>query len=381
MYKKLLIIGVAALCMSLFGVVQIHAQEESSDVQGVWKAKVLEVTNQETRLVPGTDTQSTYQTLQVEVLEGERKGQIITIENDFLKLEKGDAFFMNYLKKADGTELYSVRDIERRPTIYFLIALFVAVIISFGGRQGIRSLISLAGSLLIILYVLLPALLKGYNPVLMSTLIATCILFLAIYFTHGFNKESTAAFLGTVIAIVVTGILASLAVSAASLSGFASDESVFLNLTTRGTLNMQGLLLGAIIIGVLGVLDDIAITQATVVRELYGTAPHLKRLEIYKIAIRVGKEHVGALVNTLALAYTGASLPLLLLFSSGSTSVSMILNYEIFATEVIRTIIGSIGLILTVPIVTGLAVVLLEKTRGQKPHHAHGHSHSHNHVH
>jgi uncharacterized membrane protein len=222
---------------------------------------------------------------------------------------------------------------------------------------------------------LVPSLLKGYPPVLTSIIIAAVILFIAIYLTHGFNRESTVAFLGTVSAVMLTGILAYLAVTFARLSGFASDEAVYLNFNTNGALDFTGLLLGGIMIGVLGVLDDIAVTQAAVVSELYNSAPHLSRKEIYKKALRVGREHVGALVNTLALAYTGASLPLLLLFSISDFSGASIINQEIFATEIIRTAVGSIGLILTVPITTLLAIYMLKgyKIKYQDQHIPHTH--------
>ncbi|MCC2630606.1 MAG: hypothetical protein K0S38_415 [Candidatus Paceibacter sp.] len=370
--KKFFIICALALSASTPVVAQVH-----QDVQGFWKARVVEVVSEEKRIVEGTNTQSTFQKLRVEVLEGDKKGQILTIDNDYIVLKQGDTFFLNYLLSIGGAESYSVRDIERRPAVFLFVGLFIVFIIAFGGMQGVRSLLSLAGSLLIIVYVLLPLLLKGYPPILMSTLVATTILFLAIYFTHGFNKESTAAFFGTVIAIIFTGILAYIAVAMTRLSGFSSDETVYLNISTNGLLNMQGLLLGAIIIGVLGVLDDIAITQATVVRELYGSASHLSKREIYTKAISVGKEHVGALVNTLALAYAGASLPLLLLYSTSTNNTAMIFNYEIFATEIVRTIVGSIGLILTVPLSTGIAVLLLSRTKGVPSEHAHSHGHHH----
>jgi uncharacterized membrane protein len=374
---KKILISILVASAFIVPVATVFAQELYQDIQGFWKAKVLDVISEEVRIVPGTDTQSTYQKLRIEILEGEKKGQILELENDLLKLRKGDIFFLNYLISIGGAESYSVRDIERRPTILFFGILFVAVILLFGGKQGLRSLLSLAGSLLIIMYVLLPGLLKGYPPVLTSAIIATFILFLAIYLTHGFNKESHAAFLGTVTSVIVTSVLAYFAVSATRLSGFGSDEAVYLNMSTRGALDMTGLLLGAIIIGVLGVLDDIAVTQATVVRELYGNAPHMTKYEIYTSALRVGKEHVGALVNTLALAYTGASLPLLLIFTNTDNPSSMVLNYEVFATEIIRTIVGSIGLILTVPVTTALAVWMLKDTKGKAVVHEHTHVHHH----
>lgn len=354
---------------------QMQGQETVQNVVEIIRARVVEVMGQERRQVPGTDVQSVYQTIKAEILEGDQQGVVITIENDFLVLKKGDAFFLRHsVDGLDGKELYAVRDIDRRGVIAGFVVLFAVVIVVFSGKQGVRSLVSLAGSLFVILYVLVPSLLRGYPPVYMSIAVATVILFFAIYFTHGFNKESTVAFMGTVAAVVLTGILAYLGVTMARLSGFASDEVAYLNFSTRGMLDLAGLLLGGIMIGVLGVLDDIAVTQAAVVSEIYNSAPHLSRADVYRKALRVGREHVGALVNTLALAYTGASLPLLLLFSTSDSSLASIINQEVFATEIIRTVIGSIGLILTVPITTLLAVYML---KGYKSHH-HVHSHTHN---
>lgn len=341
------------------------------------KARVIEVLDQEKKEVPGTSVESVYQTIKVEILEGDNKGQIITIENDFIVLEEGDRFFLYHsIDGLDGRETYSVRDIDRRGVMIFFIALFIITVLVFSGKQGVRSLIGLAGSFFVILYVLVPSLLNEYPPVLTSIVIASVILFFAIYFTHGFNRVSTVAFSGTVTAVIFTGILAYLGVTFARLTGFASDEAIYLNFNTQGTLDFAGLLLGGIMIGVLGVLDDIAVTQAAVVSELYSSAPHLSGKDIYTKALRVGKEHVGALVNTLALAYTGASLPVILLFSTSDSSIASIINQEIFATEIIRTIVGSIGLILTVPITTLLAVYFLKGYKGK-----HSHSHSHGHVH
>jgi len=376
MHKSLLLKLILSILVlfSLSGIA--HAQELIQDKVEIVKARVVEVVSQEKKEVPGTDVQSVYQTIKAEILEGDKKGQTITIENDFLVLKKGDKFFLRHsIDGLDGREMYSVRDIDRRGAVLGFIILFMAVVIIFSGKQGLRSILSLAGSFFVILYVLVPSLLKGYPPIPTSIAIAAVILFLAIFLTHGFNRESTVAFTGTVIAVILTGILAYIGVTLAHLSGFASDEAVYLNFNTRGMLDFTGLLLGGIMIGVLGVLDDIAITQAAVVSELYNSASHLSKKEIYKKALRVGKEHVGALVNTLALAYTGASLPLLLLFSTSDSSMASIINQEIFATEIIRTVVGSIGLILTVPITTLLAVYMLKDYKGK--HNTHSHTHTH----
>lgn len=342
-----------------FAPVAVSAQEIILENTTTVRAEVVEIISRSKEIVPGTEVSTAVQELEAKILEGESKGLVVTFRNDFQQLEAGDRFFLNKTESDDGAVLYSVKDVERRPAIIGFIILFTVVIIAFGGFQGVRSLFSLVASFFVIAKILLPGLLAGYPPVLLSTIVAMFVLCFAIYITHGFNKESTAAFLGTVAAVVFTGILATFAISTLHLSGFESEESVYLNLSTNGALNISGLLLGSIIIGVLGVLDDVAITQVSVVRELYHLDPTLSKSSVYAKALRVGKEHVGALVNTLALAYTGASLPLLLLFSTGNTSVSLALNYEVFATEIVRTIVGSIGLIMTVPIVTALAVYML----------------------
>ena len=253
----------------------------------------------------------------------------------------------------------------------------MTAVILFGGWQGVRSLVALAGSFVAIFYILVPGLLQGWNPLLVSFAVASAILFGAIFFTHGFNRESIVAYGGTMLAVFLTGILAIIAVDMSDLSGFISDESVYLNFNTRGSLDFTGLLLGAIIIGVLGVLDDIAVTQAAIVSELYSSNPAMSTHEVYRRALRVGREHVGALVNTLILAYTGVSLPLLLYFHQSPLSFGSLVNAEIFATEIIRTIIGSIGLIMTVPIVTALAVYYL---KGHTSKHIHSHTHGHTHI-
>jgi len=369
-YKKIIL-------TSLFFLVipgAIVAQEVHNEYQGTWRAKVLNILNSEVKEIPGFDTTQLFQTIEVEILDGPQVGKVITIENDYLELKKGNKFYFNYMVDINGTERYGIINIDRRGSLLLLVAIFMATVILFGGWQGVRSLLALFGSFFVIFYLLMPGLLAGWNPLLTSFLVASGILFGAIFFTHGFNRESAVAYFGTVFAVLITGVFAIIAVKLTSLSGFVGDESTYLNLNTNGTLDFTGLLLGAIIVGVLGVLDDIAVTQAAVVTELYNSNPNLTKLEVYRSAMRIGREHVGALVNTLVLAYTGASLPLLLYFSVSDMSFDSVINLEIFATEIVRAIVGSLGLIFTVPVVTMLAVVYL---KGYKPKHGHSHTHHH----
>ncbi len=351
---------------------QVQAQELRTETQQSYRAKVMDVVSEDVRLVPGTDTEHRYQTIRAEILEGPQEGEEVTIENDYLALKEGDRFYLSHTTLLDGSEVYGVLSIDRTSSLLWLAVFFAAVVIAFGGWQGVRSLIALAGSLAAIVYILMPGLLAGFSPILTSVGVAAVVLCVAIFFTHGFNRESLVAYAGTMVAVCATGLFALVAVSWASLSGFAAEESVYLNINTQGTLDFTGLLLGAIIIGVLGVLDDIAITQAAVVGELYSSRPDMGKLEAYHRALRVGREHVGALINTLALAYTGAALPLLLLLYTTEADLRSIVNMEVFATEIVRTIVGSFGLVLTVPLVTALAAWFLHgRTHRSGHHHAH----------
>jgi uncharacterized membrane protein len=354
------------------------AQTVYNEYQGTYRGEILSILEQQYQEVPSTGTDILIQTVSIKVLDGPKEGETLTIENEYLELDVGDKFYFNHNIYIDGTESYFVTNIDRRDALLFFVLLFVVTIVAFGGWQGVRSLIALGGSFLAIFYVLLPGLVAGYNPLLLSMLVASGVLFAAIFFTHGFNRESWVAYGGTMLAVFITSVLAIVAVLQTSLTGFVSDESVFLNFATDGTLDFTGLLLGAIIIGVLGVLDDIAVTQAAVVTELYQSNKDLTARMVYQKAIRVGREHVGALVNTLVLAYVGASLPLLMYFHLSPLHFWSLVNSELFATEIIRAIVGSIGLILTVPIVTGLAVYFL---RDYVPKHGHSHGHGHGHHH
>lgn len=355
------------LLVGIFHYVPLNAQEIVPSTQTTVKAQVLEIIEQEVKRVPGTDVNGNYQTISVKILEGDEKGKIVTVENDFLSLKKDEVFYlMHTTGDMDYPDTYVVVEPYRLPAVFFFVGLFILCVIIFGGIQGIRGLVSLAGSFLLIMYVLLPGIIHGYSALLLSIGVSSLIIILGSYITHGFNKTTTSAVIGMITTIIFTGILAFVAVHTTRLSGYTSEEITYLNLNTRGSIDLIGLLLGGIMIGLLGVLYDVAIGQAIAVEELHHVAPHLPRTTIYKRAIRMGREHIGALVNTLAIAYVGASLPLLLLFYLNNESLSLTINREIFSTEIIRTMIGSIGLVLAVPITTLIATAILIKNKGIK---------------
>ncbi len=356
---------------SLFPSYAVFGQELVEDSQEIVKAEVIEIISDIREEIPGLNTDHQVQKLRVEILQGESAGKTVEVDNDFIDLEIGDVFYLRHITPWDGGEdLYSVSDPYRLPSLLFLAILFIVLTIIFGGKQGARGLLSLAGSLALIGFVLLPAIMKGYSPVAVSIGVSSLIVVLGSYVTHGFNKTTTSAVVGMIVTIAFIGLFARYSIHLTELTGFETDEATYLNFNTQGKIDLPGLLLGGILIGLLGVMYDAAIGQSISVEELHRVAPHLSRRTIYKRAIRIGREHIGALVNTLAIAYVGASLPLLLLFYASPESSIVIMNREVFSAEIVRSLVGSIGLILAVPITTLISTFMLikksEKTADEK---------------
>ena len=347
-----------------------------NDVITYVKAQTVEVISQSVKEIPGTDTSSQYQTITAKLLDGPDAGQTIRVDNDYLMMKPGDVFYFRHTVNAsEGVDFYSVSDPYRLPVLEFFIGLFLVCLLIFGGKQGIRGLLALIASLFFIGAFLLPGILHGYSPVLVSVGVSSLIIILGSYITHGFNRATTAAVIGMIATIVVTGLLAYVAIHWAHLSGFTSEESTDLNFNTHGTIDFVGLLLGSMLIGLLGVLYDAAISQAVAVEELFSMSESAHPRHVFARAMRIGREHIGALVNTLAITYVGISLPLILLFEQSNLNLLLTVNQEVFATEILRMMIGSIGLILAVPITTAIAVYMLAgRKRETKSAHS-GHHH------
>jgi uncharacterized membrane protein len=349
------------------------AQELIADSVVTMKARVVEVVDSREEPLPGTDVAHTLQTIRVEIIDGPEAGSAVTIENDYLELAVGDVFYLNHVTSdLDGTDYYVPVEKDRTLALVVLALIFIATVVVFGGKQGVRGLIALAASFVFI-GLLLSGIMQGYSPVALSIGVASFIVVIGSYVTHGLTRTTSAAVIGMVLTIALTGALAFIAIHFTALTGFSGDETTYLNLNTRGAIDLGGLLLGGILIGLLGVLYDAAIGQAVSVEELLRAAKHYSRKDVYQRALRIGREHVGALVNTLAIAYVGASLPLLLLFfGSGPVDIGLTVNRELFATEIVRILVGSIGLVLAVPITTAVAVQMLH---GKELPDSHGHSH------
>lgn len=367
--------------MSAFTVTGVvNAQTVHNEHQETVKARVLEILAAGEREIIGTGATTSVQTVRIELLEGTKAGTVTTFDNDLVRLEKGDVIFVSRLEYIDGYEEVVFRDVERRPQLLLIAGLMILLVVGFAGWQGLRSLLSLALSMAAILFILVPALLAGYSPAWVSLGVSAAILSIILFFTHGLRPHVVIAFFGTLAAVAVTCLMSWWAVNSLRLTGFSDDATVFLNFATGGGLDFTGLLLGSMIIGLLGVLDDVSITQASVVHELRRANSQLSMYELYQRAIRVGRDHIGSLVNTLALAYVGASLPLVLLFARANSDWFLAINQEIIAAELLRIIIGSIGLILAVPFTTVLAAwYFRNKVLAEPVEVACGHGHHHHH--
>lgn len=347
----------------IFSFENIYAYDSLQDNPKIFKAKAISVekikdTSQEEN-ISGIPQQ--IQKIKAQIISGDDKGKIIELNNDYTMISKGDKFFAYY---STGNSNYHFDEPNRIPSIIFFTILFLVILFLFGGIQGVRGLASLIGSLALIIYILIPGILNGYSPILVSLIVSSVIIIIGSFITHGFNKTTLSAVIGMVITVLLTGVLASTAVHFSFLTGYSSEESIYLNNNIGIKIDLAGLLLSGILIGLLGILYDVAIGQAVAVEELLRADPKMSKSVLYKRSIRIGREHIGALVNTLAIAYVGASLPLLLLFfSNGTEGIKFTLNREIFATEIIRTFIGSIGLILAVPITTFITIFVLTKTK------------------
>lgn len=271
---------------------------------------------------------------------------------------------------------YSVIDFERRAPMLWLALAFVALVILFGRLRGVLSLIGLVLSLVGVVVFIVPAILDGRPPLAVALVGSMAVMLITILLSHGRGPKSLAAILGTAASLLLVGLLASLATGVTNLTGFSSEEAALLAVNDPG-LSISGLLVAGIVIGALGVLDDVTISQASTVMALRAAAPEEGFGSLYRRAIEVGRDHVSATVNTLVLAYVGSSLPLLLIFGVGELGAWDTVNLEIVAKEVVAMLVGSIGIIAAVPLTTALAAWMAgsippSELEGEE---AHGHHH------
>ena len=371
--KKSIFLIFVFLCLFFtVSVSHLYAQENSQQPTGAPKQEILDATVikilEEKEIIPELSREKQlYQKIELLVIKGSLIDKKIIIENgkipttNLQKYEVGDKVIVSYSKDFKGKDTFYITDYIRRSSLLWLFVIFIVLTLVVGKWRGLTSLIGMAVSFVIIFAYILPKILAGYDPIIVTIIGSLFIIPITFYLSHGLNSKTTIAIVGTVIALIITGILAAVFVESAKLSGFVSDEAGFLQVIKQGSIDIRGLLMAGIIIGVLGVLDDITVSQSAIVIQLKKANPKFRFRELYKRAMEVGQDHISSMINTLVLVYAGASLPLLLLFINNPHPFAEVINYEIIANEVIRMLVGSIGLILAAPITTVIAALSAEK--------------------
>jgi uncharacterized membrane protein len=268
---------------------------------------------------------------------------------------EGDRIVMDYRADAEPRFRYSYLDRQRRPVLLAVAILFGIVVVALGRLKGLSALVGLLATVAILLQFVVPAILDGRPPVPVAIVGAAAVSFVALYLSHGFTLMTTVALLGTIAALALTVLLSWGSMAFAGITGFASDESYIITLV--GRFDVSGLVLAGIVLGTIGAVDDVTVTQASAVWELRRAAPGMGTVDLIRSGLRVGRDHVASMVNTLLLAYAGASMPLLIFFVLAEQSLGTVVNSEVVATEVLRTLVGSIGVVAAVPLTTWLAAV------------------------
>ncbi|MFF2327612.1 MULTISPECIES: YibE/F family protein [unclassified Streptomyces] len=301
----------------------------------------------------------------VEVTTGHDKGRtfVEVVQPDAPRqLRKGQGVVVAYAPDAPHDLQYSVTDVNRKFPMALLAGLFALVVVAVGRMRGVMALIALTVSFAVLTLFILPAILQGSNPLIVAVVGASAIMLIALYMCHGLTARTSVAVIGTLISLLLIGLLGSLFIGWAGLTG-NTDDSTGLIHGLYPQIDMSGLLLASVIIGSLGVLDDVTVTQTSAVWELHQANPTMGARGLYRAGIRIGRDHIASVVNTLVLAYAGAALPLLLLFSIAQSSVGAVANSELVAEEIVRTLVGSIGLVASVPVTTVLAALVVSADR------------------
>ncbi|MEU9140146.1 YibE/F family protein [Streptomyces sp. NPDC048404] len=301
----------------------------------------------------------------VRIDTGKDKGRTFTeiVQPDQSRqLHQSEKVVVAYEPSAPKDLQYSVTDANRKLPLTLLAVIFAVVVVVIGRMRGIMALVALAISFVILNFFILPAILEGSNPLLVAVVGSSAIMLIALYMCHGLSARTSVAVVGTLLSLVLIGLLGSVFIDWAVLTG-NTDDSTGLIHGLYPSIDMSGLLLAGVIIGSLGVLDDVTVTQTSAVWELHEANPTMGWRGLYRAGIRIGRDHIASVVNTLVLAYAGAALPLLLLFSIAQSSVGTVANSELVAEEIVRTLVGSIGLVAAVPVTTALAALVVAADR------------------
>jgi uncharacterized membrane protein len=353
----------AILLWPYFSSAKLPDVQMSTLGEGTVRAEVVQIIEEGTIDLGGH--QQPYQIARVNILEGIYAGIVMEVDygkrqvrSDDYRLDVGDPIMVSISKTPDNVVNAYFVDFVRTAPLLCLTAIFAVSILVISRWKGLRAMLSMAFSLFVIISYIIPHILAGEDPLRVSIIGSAILLTVTLYLTYGWNLKSHAAVLGMILVLLLTGALAALFIVVTRLNGSGDENTMFLMQMLDTPINLRGLFLGGLIIGALGVLDDLVTTQASAVFELYHANPSLGFRGLYWSAMRIGQDHVAATVNTLVLAYAGASLPMLLMFSLRRGDYGYLVNFSFIAEEIVRTLVGSLGLIAAVPLTTTIAIWL-----------------------
>lgn len=375
---KLIYTFLFAICYLLYASSPVFAQSIPSQnyqsQETFMKGQILKVLSEQTQNYEGYN--GITQSLQVKILDGSEAGKIITIQYStnpqiatLQKYTPGATVVIDKVTAPTGQSQYNITDSYRMNEIYILAAFFLLLTILIVGKRGIGAVLGLSISLAVILLYIIPQIVTYHQDALTVSLIGSgIILLVSTFLAHGFSRQTAIAIASTFLALVATYFFATIGVWLTHLAGLGTEDSYLLEITPSLHINPQGLLLGGIIIGTLGALNDVTTTQVASVFALFKANREQTFSHLITHGLSIGKEHIASMINTLVLAYAGTSLPIFifLIINPQNMPYWVIINSESFAEEIVRTLTGSMGLMLAVPFATLLAAILAPKIIGEK---------------
>ncbi len=365
-HKKVVIIIILMVCL----IVLFPSRAAYSDYRAkeiTLRGVVIDVQD----FQPESDFVMLEQVAEVEVTSGEYQGEVFTVENTLM-----DHYYDFYLE--EGREILLLAELEdglirnvyfqevvRDKYMYYLLGIFVFLLLLIGGKKGLKTIIALSFTGFVIIKMLLPMILEGHNPIFISVVLASATAIFTLLIIGGLEKKTFAAIVGTIFGVVSAGLIALWIGNLAHLTGFSSEEAQMLMYMDNAEVDVRGLLFAGIIIGSLGAVTDVGISIASAVSEVVKVNPKIDSYSLLVSGINVGRDIMGTMANTLILAYVGSATPLLLLIIGYEMTWIKISNLDLIATEIVRSVAGSIGLIVTIPVTALMAAWLFK--RSNKP--------------
>jgi uncharacterized membrane protein len=331
--------------------------------------KVISEKDMATTIVSRT---TRVQDLLVRIQTPDKSFRDVVITNDLIPLAPGDSIYINAIGLGTDGESLNIVDVKRISGLVWLAVAFMALVLAVSGKKGINALVGLIFSIAVIFTYLVPAVLAGQDPIIIGLIASAVILVGTFYVSYGFDGKSLSALAGIVVTLVLVVFVGAWVVGALHFTGYADENSVYLNQETSNGIDLVGLVIAGIIVAAIGVLDDVAVTQSSTVYELAKASP-ARGWKLFQHAMKVGTDHISGVINTLVLAYAGASLPLILLLHLSTFPLSFSLGGETVAEEIVRTLVSSAGLVLAVPLATAVAVLFVDRWGTGISEHGHHH--------